>query len=151
MRPARLVSMQGVQSRHPGRNPKLESSTLSYPAFEPLTERHALLRACSTELGSINTLGVRQALSVCWLHDKSIRASSFGRTKLYIFKRGEELGTLHFDPLGAASAVFTKNQRCRNRRVGPGGSVYACSECRPDSFIGTLRAYDFINQLQIAV
>ena len=39
-----------VQSRHPGRNPKLESSTLSYPAFEPLTERHAFRRACSTEL-----------------------------------------------------------------------------------------------------
>ena len=38
-----------VQSRHPGRNPELESSTLSYPAFEPLTERHAFRRACSTE------------------------------------------------------------------------------------------------------
>ena len=44
-----------VQSRHPGRNPKLESSTLSYPAFEPLTERHAFRRACSTEYCSIDT------------------------------------------------------------------------------------------------
>ncbi len=30
-----------VQSRHPGRYPKLRSLTLSYPAFEPLTEHHA--------------------------------------------------------------------------------------------------------------
>jgi len=34
-----------VQSRHPGKNPKLAGktspATLSYPAFEPLTERHA--------------------------------------------------------------------------------------------------------------
>ena len=49
-----------VQSRHPGRNPKLESPTLSYPAFEPLTERHAFRRACSTKhLRSVDTLGVR--------------------------------------------------------------------------------------------
>ena len=31
-----------VPSRHPGRYPKLESSTLSHPALEPLTEHHAL-------------------------------------------------------------------------------------------------------------
>ena len=29
-------SAELVHSRHPGRYPKLKSSTLSYPAFEPL-------------------------------------------------------------------------------------------------------------------
>lgn len=50
MRPARLVSIRWVQSLHPGRNPKVDSSTLSYPAFEPLAKRHAFRWACSTEL-----------------------------------------------------------------------------------------------------
>ncbi len=37
-----------VQSRHPGRYPKLRSLTLSYPAFEPLTEHHAFSTGLST-------------------------------------------------------------------------------------------------------
>ncbi len=40
-RPTLLGQLGVVQSRHPGRYPKLGSLTLSYPAFEPLTERHA--------------------------------------------------------------------------------------------------------------
>jgi hypothetical protein len=42
------VSLLRVHSRHPGGYPKLESSTLFYPAFEPLTERHAFHPAYST-------------------------------------------------------------------------------------------------------
>jgi len=38
---ARLRQIEMVRSRHPGRYPKLEGSTLSHPAFEPLTEHHA--------------------------------------------------------------------------------------------------------------
>ena len=30
-----------VCSRHPGRNPKLENTTLAHPSFKPLTEHHA--------------------------------------------------------------------------------------------------------------
>jgi hypothetical protein len=73
------VSLLRVHSRHPGRYPKLESSTLSYPAFEPLTERHAFLRACSTSHRNVDAHGVRLTLSVCWKHDNPSRASSFGR------------------------------------------------------------------------
>ena len=62
--PARLGQHEVVQSRHPGRYPKLESPTLSYPAFEPLTERHAFPRTCD-EVSPINALGVRLTLSVC--------------------------------------------------------------------------------------
>ena len=40
--PARLGQHAVVRSRHPGRYPKLASPTLSHPAFEPLTEHHAL-------------------------------------------------------------------------------------------------------------
>ena len=40
--PPALLGQHGVvQSRHRGRYPKLGSLTLSYPAFEPLTERRA--------------------------------------------------------------------------------------------------------------
>jgi hypothetical protein len=43
---ARLRQTVSVRSRHPGRYPKLEGSTLSHPAFEPLTEHHASLTGC---------------------------------------------------------------------------------------------------------
>ena len=41
-----LCQLTVVPSRHPGRYPKLEDFTLPHPALEPLTERHALRRAC---------------------------------------------------------------------------------------------------------
>jgi len=40
--PGKSRSAWVVPSRHPGRYPKLESPTLSYPALEPLTEHRAL-------------------------------------------------------------------------------------------------------------
>jgi len=38
---AGVGQLEMVRSRHPGRYPKLEGSTLSHPALEPLTEHHA--------------------------------------------------------------------------------------------------------------
>ena len=49
LRPARLGQRVVIRSRHPDKYPKLESSTLSDLEFEPLTEHHALERACSKE------------------------------------------------------------------------------------------------------
>ena len=72
-----------VQSRHPGRYPKLRSLTLSHPAFEPLTEHHAFSTGLltATALTAAPALGVRSMLSVCHLRsdDKPMRALSFGR------------------------------------------------------------------------
>ena len=72
-----------VQSRHPGRYPKLRSLTLSYPAFEPLTEHHAFSTGLLTAAARAATpaLGEGSMLSVCHLSsdDKPIQALSFGR------------------------------------------------------------------------
>ena len=54
-----------VQSRHPGRYPKLESFTLSYPAFEPLTEHHALPTGLFNEATLRRYPRGRTMLSVC--------------------------------------------------------------------------------------
>ena len=55
-----------VCSRHPGRNPKLEGFTLSYPAFKPLTEHHASSTGLlNTSEVVFDTLGAETMLSVC--------------------------------------------------------------------------------------
>jgi hypothetical protein len=66
-----------VQSRHPGRYPKLRSLTLSYPAFEPLTEHHAFFTGLLTvaALTATPTLGeikwvreIKWVKPLCFVH-----------------------------------------------------------------------------------
>ncbi len=62
LQPALLGQVSLGSFSPPGRYPKLESSTLYYPAFEPLTERHAFQRAASMLPSNTDTLWVRLAL-----------------------------------------------------------------------------------------
>jgi hypothetical protein len=87
---ARLCQWELVRSRHPGKYPKLESSTLSHPAFEPLTEHHATKTGCSAGATSLevmrhttNTLGWGRCCQCAQQHNKSGRTPSFGRIRFY--------------------------------------------------------------------
>ena len=60
-------SAEVARSRHPGRYPKLEGSTLSHPAFEPLTEHHAFTTGLFDRAHARSiSLRDRTMLSVCW-------------------------------------------------------------------------------------
>ena len=70
-----------VQSRHPGRYPKLRSLTLSDPAFEPLTEHHAFSTGLMTAAVASGAYprGQIDVVSVPYEHDEPVWALSFGR------------------------------------------------------------------------
>ena len=88
-----------VQSRHPGRYPKLKSSTLSYPAFEPLTERHAFATGLLNEaFASPIPSGSDDVVSV--LTAQQVSQSLELRTMLILHVQGLELQA----ELGAAAA-----------------------------------------------
>jgi len=79
-----------VQSRHPGRYPKLKSSTLSYPAFEPLTERHAFATGLLNEaFASPIPSGSDDVVSV--LTARQVSQSLELRTCLILLSQGLEL------------------------------------------------------------
>ena len=111
---ARLCQLQTVRSRHPGRYPKLEGSTLSHPAFEPLTEHHAFSTGLfnAAEAASIPS-GTKRCCQCAWQHDKSVRTPSFGRIRFYRFfdrnsKSQKQRDQQIANPLGAAMLLASQ-------------------------------------------
>ena len=77
-------SAEVVRSRHPGRYPKLEGSTLSHPAFEPLTEHHAFSTGfCHGARAPSLSLGVKTMLSV-WLAARQVSRNPELRTPVIV-------------------------------------------------------------------
>ena len=74
------LSLGVVQSRHPGRYPKLEGSTLSHPTFEPRTEHHAFATGLLTvTIRPRLPSGSRRRCS-CASHDRQVSGNFELRT-----------------------------------------------------------------------
>lgn len=84
--PGTLGQLEVVRSRHPGRYPKLEGSTLSHPAFGPLTEHQAFSTGLFYEAQAPQiSLGVKTMLSCASQHNESAGTPSFGPGRFYRF------------------------------------------------------------------